>query len=106
MAAGLCFSSGRAVLWLTLVLQWAVGTWADRPILRLHVMSKCPDAHLCEALAGDILKIFGDDVQLEVEYIDRNGFCLHGPAEVTDDSSSTACRRRAVASPWDRVLCL
>jgi len=84
----------------------------DRVKVSFYVMSKCPDATICESLFGPVVQKLSSIIDLHVDYIERGAFslqnqsCLHGPTEcvgnmqqlcVQDLSSTYAPHKHSVS---------
>ena len=71
-----------------LFLQGMVVPWYARADVKvpvqLGVMSRCPDALLCESIFDDVLKEVADKVDLSLVYIAQYGFGL-SPSGCTDE---------------------
>ncbi|THV08583.1 hypothetical protein K435DRAFT_814965 [Dendrothele bispora CBS 962.96] len=79
----------------------------------LGVMSRCPDAILCENLFDQVLKKVSGKVEMELEYIakvnpsdpDFGVDCLHGPLECAGNVHQLCVKRYAPDDWWHFVHC-
>jgi len=82
--------------------------------IQLGVMSRCPDALLCESIFGEVLDRVIDKVNLSLVYIgniddsepDFGVSCLHGPKECAGNVQQLCVHKYApLKSWWEFVTC-
>ncbi|KAI0036718.1 hypothetical protein K488DRAFT_40354 [Vararia minispora EC-137] len=80
----------------------------------LGVMSRCPDALLCEAVFDQVLKKVADKVDLRLTYIGKLNSsepvfgveCLHGPQECAGNVQQLCVAKyRPMPLWWEYVMC-
>ncbi|KAJ7283661.1 hypothetical protein C8J57DRAFT_1432707 [Mycena rebaudengoi] len=85
---------------------------AIRVPVELGVMSRCPDALLCEALFDKVLKKVGEKVDLRLVYVaELNSTdsefgitCLHGPGECAGNVQQL-CAAKYSSQWWNFIQC-
>ncbi|KAJ7047381.1 hypothetical protein C8F04DRAFT_936682 [Mycena alexandri] len=93
-------------------LQSVFRSDAVRVPVELGVMSRCPDALLCEPIFDAVLQKVGEKVDLELVYVakinstdsDFGVTCLHGPGECAGNVQQL-CAAKYSTRWWDFVRC-
>ncbi|TFK75919.1 hypothetical protein BDN72DRAFT_356691 [Pluteus cervinus] len=93
----------------TLVVQNGQQKLGDRRVtVELGVMSRCPDALLCESVFNEVLPKVADKVDLSLLYIGKPNStdqdfgitCLHGPEECAGNVQQLCVAKYAPSSTW------
>ncbi|KAJ7129689.1 hypothetical protein C8R44DRAFT_777406 [Mycena epipterygia] len=92
--------------------QFALKNDVIRVPVELGVMSRCPDALLCEAVFDEVLKKVGSKINLTLVYVARLNStepefgitCLHGPGECAGNVQQL-CAAKYSPKWWEFVQC-
>jgi len=81
--------------------------------VELGVMSRCPDALLCESVFNDVLRKVSEKVDLSLRYVAKLDSsepvfgvkCLHGPQECAGNVQQLCVAKYSPSNWWEFVLC-